>query len=339
MSSARSSVFSEAFEIMGRCEDYRRPCEGAPPAGMRPPPPSRGAARNTCGVGACAPRASAVEGRASCRARHFLARERWKRTARHVDAEHGRRRPLGNRRRHDARLRGSVRTRVARDDPRTIAGYGVRAHAGPEKLTVRREEPRFRRSEPQPHRASAPPDPRRWHRCPADVAKLVVADTPRDPGARVLAPRDPDRAARARCPPPVVETDPPPLVVADPYGVARNVIPASGGVVRLEGRSDLVWVGRPHGAVRRVVLPRAVGVERGSELGERARIRVRVLVVRRHGHRLVGHALRVRVAGVEEGSDEDREYCTASAHRGGESSTANEAAGRSPPPQPASLPT
>lgn len=77
----------------------------------------------------------------------------------------------------------------------------------------------------------------------------------------------------------VVEGSPTPLVVGDPDVVGRVAVrPVTRRHVRLEVGADFGRRGDPHGAVRRILNPRAVTFERGLELGERARIGVRVLV-------------------------------------------------------------
>jgi len=125
------------------------------------------------------------------------------------------------------------------------------------------------------------PVPGRRHRRPADVAVTRRAHTPGDPRAGVPPAGDPRPAVvRQVDPAAVVERDPAPRVVGHPDVVRLLAVrPMPGGHVRLEVVADLLLRGHPHGAVDRIVDPRAVGLEHRPPLRERARIRVRVLVI------------------------------------------------------------
>jgi hypothetical protein len=125
------------------------------------------------------------------------------------------------------------------------------------------------------------PVPRRRRRSPADVAIARGPRAPGDPRAGVATTRDPCPAViRHVHPAAVVEWRPAPRVVRHPDVVRRFAVgPVARGDVRLEVRADLFACRDPDRAVRRVAHPRAVAVERRLELGEGARIGVRIFVV------------------------------------------------------------
>lgn len=72
-----------------------------------------------------------------------------------------------------------------------------------------------------------------------------------------------------------MERCPAPLVIADPR-VIVVVGPVTRADVRREIRSDDRARRNPNRSVVRVFHPRAVGIERRAEIGERARIRIRI---------------------------------------------------------------
>ena len=124
------------------------------------------------------------------------------------------------------------------------------------------------------------PVPGRRRRRPADVAVAGRADAPGDPRAGVTTAGNPRPAmTRQVDPAAVVEWRPAPRVVGDPDVVGRFAVrPVTRRHVRLEVVTHFCARRDPDGAVRRVLDPRAVVLEHGLELGERARIRIRVLV-------------------------------------------------------------
>ena len=162
--------------------------------------------------------------------------------------------------------------RISDDDAR---GHPRRKEPFAPDEHVRSRARHGRGAEPVGH--SGVPAERRRERPPAHVSVSLRSDPPADPGARVHASGDPTPAPRGPGPSTVVEGDPAPLVVADP-DVVFLVGPRSLAHVGGELRPDLLGIGHPDLSVRRVVNPSAVRVEGRTEIGERARIRVRVLV-------------------------------------------------------------
>jgi hypothetical protein len=132
---------------------------------------------------------------------------------------------------------------------------------------------------PTDRRAAVPVPTRRRGR-PADVSVARRADAPRNPRTCVTTTGDPRPTMSGQHhPAAIMERSPSPRIVRDPDVVGRVAVrPMARRHIRLEFGADLRGRRNPDRAVRRIIDPRAVTFERGCELGERAWIRVRVLV-------------------------------------------------------------
>ena|SRR5580704_3701861 len=172
------------------------------------------------------------------------------------------------------------------DTSSCLEPHGPRSHQN-HATWLRREEIRVsaedegRRRWSEAHRdgdTSAPDEDRRRGR----PAKIRITGPPLDPSGCVLSARDPRPAPRLQIDPAaVVKGRPTPLVVACPE-IVVSVNPVTAGHVRYEVGAGLGRARGPHGAVRRIVGPRAMRVERWMEILERSRVLVIVGISRRH---------------------------------------------------------
>ena len=177
---------------------------------------------------------------------------------------------------------------------------------GVEEVVAVAEDVRRRRGEPQSDRGAVHPNVARRHRRPTDVRVVRSGYPPHDPGGSVLPPRNPGPTrAGDPDPAPVVKHHPAERIVADPDPVALGGLrPVTIGDVGSEIATDCLFVRHPDNAVRRIVYPASMRVERGAEVGQRARISVDILVAgrgfrrcrRRRFGRLRGRGWRPHVA-------------------------------------------
>jgi hypothetical protein len=189
----------------------------------------------------------------------------------------------GTRHRRPAATRMASRT-VAAGVPRNPMDVGTTNHdvtmyVVGENVCAGTEHVGCRRVVPKRHRDPVDPHVRRWRRSPAHVCVTPGRHAPDDPGVRVAAPRNPG-PTRPTHPDPaaVVKDDPSERVVAHPYPVATlGQRPVSRGDIGRESLADDVTMRHPDQPIGRVLHPGPIRSELRLEIGERARVRVRIL--------------------------------------------------------------
>ena len=177
-----------------------------------------------------------------------------------------------------------------------VVVHDVRVHVVRKDVRARAKHVGCRRRKPQRNGDTVDPHPRGRRRRPAHVRVGIGRHSPHDPCVRVLPARDP-RPPGSRNPDPaaVVKDDPAERIIADPDPiVVGRERPVARSDVRSKVGTDGGLMRHPHDAVRRVLHPVAVGIERGLKIREGARIGVGVAALGSGfgGRRLLcGHGL------------------------------------------------
>lgn len=256
----------------------------------RAPECRRGTTRSSPAVAPCAPlRRARAQGHRGARPGKGLGLQNAAISRGRMDdgrrgqVQRGRRRSLTGRstRARDGKTAGGRRrpgSRVCDDAGGRRSGDDVRAQGRPEQIARSHERIGRRRHGSEAHGQAIAPTPRRRAGGPSHVWGATLAVPPGDPRAGVPASRDPlPPEPVSTGPTTVVEGRPAPVIVTHPE-VIVVVGPMPTGHVGSEIVADHVGRRNPNGAVRRILGPRTVGIQRRAKVTQRRGIVVGVHV-------------------------------------------------------------